>query len=92
MLADLIGPGAQDDAAAPGLSERPGLVGVQAGTLGDSSLYVSGGEPAELPVGDFSHQGVIEDQPGAEVRLRAEAGEGLVQVLLPGLGLLRLDP
>jgi hypothetical protein len=35
VLADLLGPGAQDDAAAAGLGERPGRVGVQRGALGD---------------------------------------------------------
>ena len=92
MLADLLGPGAQDDAAAAGLGERPGRVGVQAGALGDGGLHVGLGEQAELPVGDLADQGVIEDELGAEVGVGAEAGEGLVQVLLSGLGLLRLDP
>ena len=92
VLADLLGPGAQDDAAAAGLGQRPGGVGVQPGALGDGGLHVGPGEHAKLPVGDLTDQGVIEDQPGPEVSVRAEAREGLVEVLLPGLGLFPLDP
>jgi hypothetical protein len=51
VLADLLGPGAQDDAAAAGLGERPGRVGVQASALGDGGLHAGAGEQAELPVG-----------------------------------------
>ena len=92
MLANLLGPGAQDDAAAAGLGERLGSVGVQSGALGDGGLHVGPGEHAELPVGNLTDQGVIEDQPGPEVGVRTEAREGLVEVLLAWLGLFRLDP
>ena len=91
VLADLLGPGAEDDAAASGFGERPGRVGVQAGGLGDGGLHVGLGELAELAVGDLADQRVVEDKLGAEARVRAEAREGLVQVLLAGLGLFRLD-
>ena len=83
VLADLLGPGAQDDAAAAGLGERPGRVSVQARALGDGGPHVGAGEQAELPVRYLADQGVIEDQPGTEVGVRTEAGEGLVQILLP---------
>jgi hypothetical protein len=54
VLADLLGPGAQDDAATAGLGERPSRVGVQPGALGDGGLDVGLGEQAELPVGDLA--------------------------------------
>jgi hypothetical protein len=44
-----------------------------------------------LPVGDLADQGVVEYEPGTETGVCAEAGKGLVQVLLAGLGFLRLD-
>ena len=91
VLADLVGPGAENDAAPPAFAERPGGVGVQVRGLGDGCLHVSLGELTELAFGDFSYQRVVEDEFGAEVRLRAEAREGQMQVLLPGLGLFRVD-
>ena len=91
VLADLVGPGADHDAASSAFGEGSGGAGVQVCGLGDGCLHISLGELAELAFGDLAYQRIVEDQFGAEVRLRAEAREGQVQVLLAGLGLFRVD-
>lgn len=83
--------GADHDAAASGVGQGPGGVGVHLDRVGGGGGCVGAGQAAQLAFGDLADEGVIEDELGAERGVGAEAGERLVQVLLAGFGVLGLD-
>ena len=91
-IEQLLGTGADDDPAASGLGQRAGGVAVDLDRLGGGGDDVGARQAAQLALGDLPDQGVVEDEFGSELAVGAEAGKGLVQILLPGFGVLGLDP